>query len=138
MGRALSLTQREMSQRSFSILNRGTAVVFPCGLSEQGEDSFLTLTGLYGDSAGVACGRWAVLGNQSVQTRRCIECAAAARERADSTLDPYLKQGFIDLEDRWLRMAESYQLVARLDQFIASAQRGWKSRKDPFQSGQRS
>jgi hypothetical protein len=70
-----------------------------------------------------------VLEDTNAQVKNCLERAAVARVRAERTSDPYLKQDLLDIETRWLRLAESYELVARLDLFIASAKRGLKDRK---------
>jgi hypothetical protein len=71
-----------------------------------------------------------VLEDTSSQVKTCLERAATARERAERTHDPNLKQDLLDIETRWLRLAESYQMVERLDLFIASAKRGLKDKKN--------
>ena len=71
-----------------------------------------------------------MLDDTSAQVKNCLERAAAARRRAEQTDDPYLKEDLLDIETRWLRLAESYQMVERLDLFIASAKRGIKDKKD--------
>jgi hypothetical protein len=50
--------------------------------------------------------------------RRCLERAAEARQRAQSQLDPERKAEFLEMEGRWLRLAESYRFVAQLEDFI--------------------
>jgi hypothetical protein len=50
--------------------------------------------------------------------RRCLERATEARERAQSQLNPERQAEFLEMERRWLRLAESYRLVAQLEDFI--------------------
>jgi hypothetical protein len=50
--------------------------------------------------------------------RQCLERAAEARERAQSQLNSECKAEFLEMERRWLHLAESYRFVAQLEDFI--------------------
>lgn len=52
--------------------------------------------------------------------RFCYTKAFAARERALVTKNPEDRIFYFEAEARWLRLAESYEISARTDQFIAS------------------
>lgn len=50
--------------------------------------------------------------------RQCLELAAEASERARSQINSERKAEFLEMERRWLRLAESYRLVEQLEIFI--------------------
>jgi two-component sensor histidine kinase len=55
------------------------------------------------------------------QVRACHERALDAKRSAERTADPALKIGFVELEKRWLRLADSYVLAEKLADFIAAS-----------------
>jgi hypothetical protein len=55
--------------------------------------------------------------------RQCLELAAEASERARSQINPERQAEFLEMERRWLRLAESYRLVAQLEDFILDGKR---------------
>ncbi len=61
--------------------------------------------------------------------QQCLEHAAEARESAQSTLNPERKAEFLDMERRWLRLAESYRLVEQLERFVLDGERYRRERK---------
>lgn len=50
--------------------------------------------------------------------QECLNHAAAARRRADSESHPERRAKFLDMERRWLRLAESYRLTEMIDRFL--------------------
>jgi hypothetical protein len=48
----------------------------------------------------------------------CLEHAAKAQQRADEASDPRTKREFADMARRWRRLAEGYQFVERVDDFL--------------------
>ncbi len=52
-----------------------------------------------------------MLNNLSEQIRECLQHAEHAQT------DPSLKQDFLDLEQRWLLLARSYEFTDRLSDF---------------------
>ena len=64
-------------------------------------------------------------------TEEIAECylrAEQCRSRAKHAIDPALKQDFLDMEQRWLIMARSYEFTAQLSDFTNEAKR-WISKK---------
>ena len=59
----------------------------------------------------------------SEHIRVCLARASEARERAQATSDPDNKSEYLDMEQRWMTLAESYRFVERADQFLQDAQR---------------
>jgi hypothetical protein len=55
--------------------------------------------------------------------RQCLDHAAEARKRAQETTDPQTKTDLLDMERRWLRLAESYRLVEQMERFITDGKR---------------
>lgn len=47
----------------------------------------------------------------------CHRRARDARQRADAATDPVLKQDYLNLERRWMMLAESYQFTERVSDF---------------------
>jgi hypothetical protein len=50
----------------------------------------------------------------SEHVRECHLSAERCRRIADAASDPQTRSDFLDLEGRWLRLAESYQFWERL------------------------
>jgi hypothetical protein len=63
----------------------------------------------------------AVLQNLSAEIRDCLQHAADCARQAGLQRDPKLSQDFLDLEERWLKLARSYEFVGRLDAFAKYA-----------------
>jgi hypothetical protein len=52
------------------------------------------------------------------KAKECYDRAARARQRAlEATAGPE-RQDYLDAEQRWIRLAQSYDLSARLDDFL--------------------
>lgn len=64
-----------------------------------------------------------MLQNLSVQIRECLGHAEDCAHQAKSEADPQLRQDFLDLEQRWLKLARSYEFADRLEAFANSAKR---------------
>jgi len=52
----------------------------------------------------------------------CLGRAAEARGRADDATDPILKSDYLEMELRWMRLAESYRFVEQANQFLDDAE----------------
>ena len=65
----------------------------------------------------------------SEQARACYEHALDAKRKAQRTADPALKTDFVEMEKRWLRLADSYLFSEKLTDFIA-ANLEWRRRFD--------
>lgn len=57
----------------------------------------------------------------SDKIRECLAHAADARERANAATDPSRKADLLDIEQRWLRLVESYRFVEQADRFLEEA-----------------
>jgi diguanylate cyclase (GGDEF)-like protein/PAS domain S-box-containing protein len=55
----------------------------------------------------------------SEQVRACLECAADARHKAEGTADWVSRTNFLDIEKRWLALAQSYEFVESHDGRVA-------------------
>jgi hypothetical protein len=55
-----------------------------------------------------------VLNDLSEQVRECLEHADDCARKAAAQTDPKIKQDFLDLEQRWLSLARSYEFTNRL------------------------
>jgi hypothetical protein len=64
-----------------------------------------------------------VLNNLSEQIRECLEHAEDCACQAAAQTDPKLKQDFLDMERRWLALAQSYDFTQRLGDFSDEAKR---------------
>jgi hypothetical protein len=51
----------------------------------------------------------------------CLAHAEQARERAEATTDPQTGSDYLDIELRWMRLAESYRLVEQMERFLDDA-----------------
>jgi hypothetical protein len=47
----------------------------------------------------------------------CYQHALECQRRAGESNDPSTKQGFLDMERRWLHLAHSYEFAERLSNF---------------------
>lgn len=65
----------------------------------------------------------------SDQISGCMDHAAYARERAERATSPSIRADYLDIERRWLKLAESYRLVERTEQFLADARRKRQSQQ---------
>jgi hypothetical protein len=52
------------------------------------------------------------------QAAECYNRAADARERAHHTGSPSLAKEYLEMELRWLALAQSYELAERLSSFL--------------------
>jgi hypothetical protein len=59
-----------------------------------------------------------MLNNLSEQIRKCLEYAEDCAHKAAAQTDQKLKQDFLDLERRWLVLAQSYEFTQRLGRFF--------------------
>ena len=64
-----------------------------------------------------------MLNTLSEQVRECLRHAEDCAQRAAAQADPKLKQDFLQLEQKWLSLARSFQLTERLTAFSGEAQR---------------
>jgi hypothetical protein len=64
-----------------------------------------------------------MLNNLSEQVRECLRHAEGCAQRAAAQADPKLKQDFLQLEQKWLSFARSFQLTERLTALSGEAQR---------------
>ncbi|MGB6538556.1 MAG: hypothetical protein WBF58_21650 [Xanthobacteraceae bacterium] len=64
-----------------------------------------------------------MLQNLSAAVRECLEHAEDCARQAKVQGDPTLRQDFIDLEGRWLKLARSYEFTDRLESFFNSIRR---------------
>jgi hypothetical protein len=64
-----------------------------------------------------------VLNNLSEQIRECLQHAENCARKAAAQSCPKLKQDFLELEQRWLFLARSYEFTERLTDFSDEAKR---------------
>jgi hypothetical protein len=62
-----------------------------------------------------------MLENLSDQVRNCLRRAEEFARKADSQSDPELRQVFLAMEARWLKLARSYELTERLSAFAQTS-----------------
>jgi hypothetical protein len=65
-----------------------------------------------------------VLQNLNEAVRECLQCASECRRVAESASDARIRSDFLDMERRWLKLAESYQFAERISCWIATVRRG--------------
>jgi hypothetical protein len=65
----------------------------------------------------------AVLNNLSEQIRNCLQHAEDCARKAAAQPDQKLKQDLLDMERRWLVLAQSYDFTHRLGDFCDEATR---------------
>jgi hypothetical protein len=61
-----------------------------------------------------------MLNKLSEQTKDCYAHAEACARKAAAQTDPRLRQDFLEMEQRWLSLAKSYELSERLTDFSGS------------------
>jgi hypothetical protein len=71
-----------------------------------------------------------MLESLSEQIRECYEHAEECARKAAAQSDPGLKQDFLDMEQRWLSLARSFEFSRRLGDFSAE-RRVTKAEKPP-------
>ena len=64
-----------------------------------------------------------VLQNLSDKVADCLQHAAECRRRADATTDARARAEFLDMECRWLKLAESYQFTEHLSGWLSETGR---------------
>ena len=65
----------------------------------------------------------AVLQDLSEPVRECLRKAEECRRVAESAADERTRSDFLDMERRWLKLAESYQFADRISGWIAAVRR---------------
>ena len=68
------------------------------------------------------------------QICECLAHAEQARERSATTPDPQLRADYLDIELRWMRLAESYRFVEQMDRFLDDANRRSRNNQPPLQA----
>ena len=56
-----------------------------------------------------------MLPNETEEVRECLRREEECARQAKAQFDTKFRQAFLDLEQRWLRLARSYELSERLD-----------------------
>jgi hypothetical protein len=64
-----------------------------------------------------------MLNNLSSQIRECLDHAEDCARKAAAQTDPKLKEDFLNMERRWLALAQSYDFSHRLGDFSDEAMR---------------
>jgi hypothetical protein len=64
-----------------------------------------------------------VLNNLSGNIRECLQHAEDCARKAAAQIDPKVKQDFLDLEQRWLSLARSYEFTERISDFSNETKR---------------
>jgi hypothetical protein len=60
-----------------------------------------------------------VLNNLSGDIRECLQHAEDCARKAAGQTDPKVKQDFLNLEQRWLSLARSYEFTERISDYEA-------------------
>jgi hypothetical protein len=60
-----------------------------------------------------------MLENLDQQVRECLRRAEESAERAKRAPNPDIRRDFLEMEDRWLKLARNYQFLERLGSFRA-------------------
>jgi hypothetical protein len=66
-----------------------------------------------------------VLNNLSGDIRECLQHAKDCARKAAAQTDPKVKQDFLDMEQRWLSLARSYEFTERISDFSDETKRNW-------------
>jgi hypothetical protein len=66
-----------------------------------------------------------VLNNLSGDIRECLQHAEDCARKAAAQADPKVKQDFLDLEQRWLSLARSYEFTEQISDFSGETKRNW-------------
>jgi hypothetical protein len=74
-------------------------------------------------ASALSCGESVMLLRVAENIRQCLDNAAEARQRAQDAIDSERKAHFLDMERRWIRLAESYRLVEQLGASITDPSR---------------
>jgi hypothetical protein len=64
-----------------------------------------------------------VLNNLSGNIRECFQHAEDCARKAAAQTEPRVKQDFLDLEQRWLSLARSYEFTERISDFSDETKR---------------
>ena len=64
-----------------------------------------------------------MLNNLNEQIRECLQHAENCARKAAAQTDSKLREDFLELEQRWLFLARSYELTERLGDFSDEAKR---------------
>jgi hypothetical protein len=62
-----------------------------------------------------------MLQGMSSEVRECLAKAAEARRKGDETSDKEIKVFWREMEERWTRLARSYEQVGTTDDFLKNA-----------------
>jgi hypothetical protein len=66
------------------------------------------------------------------EARACLIRADECRRAAEKMDDPFVRADYLDMEDRWLRLAKSYEIAEHLRHVLAKCPTsGSVSNKDP-------
>jgi hypothetical protein len=71
-----------------------------------------------------------MLQNLSEEIRECLQRAEECRLLSNTALSPAAIKGYLDMEQRWMALARSYEFAERLSRFIAP----FSKRKQPKNS----
>jgi hypothetical protein len=66
-----------------------------------------------------------VLNNLSGNIRECLQHADDCARKAAAQNDPKVKEDFLNLEQRWLSLARSYEFTERISDFSNETKRNW-------------
>jgi len=69
-----------------------------------------------------------VLNDLSEQVRECLQHAEECARKAAQQHDRQLRQDYLDLQRKWLSLAQSFQTSERLVDFISEARRKSEAR----------
>ena len=64
-----------------------------------------------------------MLNNLTEQIRECLQHAEHCARQAAAQTNSKLKEDFLEMEQRWLFLARSYEFTERLDDFSDEAKR---------------
>ena len=62
-----------------------------------------------------------LLQNLSEEIRECLRHAEECRRLSKTALNPNTIQDYLDMEQRWLSLARSYEFTERLSTFVRGA-----------------
>jgi hypothetical protein len=71
-----------------------------------------------------------MLQNLSEEIRECYHHAEDARRKAEAAANPFTKNDFLDVEQRWLFLARSYEFAECLSNFSTTPFSGRKAQKE--------
>jgi hypothetical protein len=70
-----------------------------------------------------------MLSKVSDQIRECLERAARLRGQAERAGNERTRGDFLDAEQRWLNLSDSYRFLEQSDRFVAEAEARRKSKE---------